>query len=124
MAPPESRPAQDAPGTWPARRHVTEVTPFHASRWGAIWGAIFGRHRATPGDSEPHHNAAELLFSHVEPHRATVRFSFASRGSGVQIPMLLAGQFRLHRLLHLLDVRLSDLEAAVEGGNAVGFSAL
>ena len=37
--------------------------------------------------------------------------------------MLLAGQFRLHRLLHLLDVRLSDLEAA-EGGNAVGFPAL
>ena len=63
-------------------RNVTEVTQFHTSRWGAIWGAIIARHRTTRGDAEPHKSPADLPFSHVEPDRPTQGFSFASRESG------------------------------------------
>jgi hypothetical protein len=56
-------------------------------RRGARWGAINGPHGATRGSVRRAKYALELASSHAEPYWPTLESSFASRGSGVQIPL-------------------------------------
>jgi hypothetical protein len=53
---------------------------------GAEWGAIVGRHQATWSLLERSIHQPYQASRHNQTHRPTLGISFASRGSGVQIP--------------------------------------
>ena len=59
---------------------------YTSSPAGAKLGAIIRRHQATPSPFKRSIYLPDLRSSHSERHRATAGTSFASRGSGVQIP--------------------------------------
>jgi hypothetical protein len=54
--------------------------------WGAKWGAISGRYQATECSLERLIYRLHLVSSDTEPYATKLEASFASRGSGVQIP--------------------------------------